>query len=110
MLKTIAATFDAYLAAQEAVRELINDGFMARDVGIVASGHTGGEEGPGKRGAQSTSMPAATGALTGGAVGGAAGLAASLMALSIPGIGPVIAAGPLVAALSGAGPARWPAA
>jgi len=42
-------------------------------------------------------------ALTGGVVGGAAGLAASLMALSIPGIGPIVAAGPLVAMLSGAG-------
>lgn len=46
---------------------------------------------------------AATGAVTGGVVGGAAGLAASLMGLAIPGIGPIIAAGPIVAALSGAG-------
>ena len=35
--------------------------------------------------------------------GGAAGLAASLMGLAIPGIGPIIAAGPIVATLSGAG-------
>jgi len=46
---------------------------------------------------------AATGAVTGGVVGGAAGLAASLMSLTIPGIGPIIAAGPIVAALTGAG-------
>jgi hypothetical protein len=46
---------------------------------------------------------AATGAVTGGVVGGAAGLAASLIGLAIPGIGPIIAAGPIVAALSGAG-------
>src|SRR5206468_9674400 len=46
---------------------------------------------------------AATGAVTGGVVGGAAGLAASLMGLAIPGIGPIIAAGPIVAALTGAG-------
>jgi len=46
---------------------------------------------------------AATGAVTGGVVGGAAGLAASLMGLAIPGIGPIIAAGPIVATLSGAG-------
>ena len=36
-------------------------------------------------------------------MGGAAGLAASFMALSIPGIGPIVAAGPVVAMLSGAG-------
>jgi hypothetical protein len=41
--------------------------------------------------------------VTGGVVGGAAGLAASLMGLAIPGIGPIIAAGPIVATLSGAG-------
>ncbi|MGE5105607.1 MAG: hypothetical protein ACM3NZ_12715 [Betaproteobacteria bacterium] len=46
---------------------------------------------------------AATGAVTGGVVGGAAGLAASLMGLAIPGIGPIIAAGPIVATLTGAG-------
>jgi hypothetical protein len=46
---------------------------------------------------------AATGAVTGGVVGGAAGLAASLMGLAIPGIGPIIAAGPIVSTLTGVG-------
>ena len=46
---------------------------------------------------------AAAGAVTGGVVGGAAGLAASLMGLAIPGIGPIIAAGPIVSLLTGAG-------
>lgn len=50
-----------------------------------------------------TATGAATGAVTGGVVGGAAGLAASLMGLAIPGIGPIIAAGPIVATLTGAG-------
>jgi len=46
---------------------------------------------------------AATGAVTGGVLGGAAGVAVSLMGLAIPGIGPIIAAGPIVAGLTGAG-------
>ena len=46
---------------------------------------------------------AAAGAVTGGVVGGAAGLAASLMGLAIPGVGPIIAAGPIVSLLTGAG-------
>ena len=46
---------------------------------------------------------AAAGAVTGGVVGGAAGLAASLAGLAIPGIGPIIAAGPIVSLLTGAG-------
>ena len=45
----------------------------------------------------------AAGAVTGGVVLGAAGLAASLMGLAIPGIGPIIAAGPIVSLLTGAG-------
>jgi hypothetical protein len=55
------------------------------------------------RGAADDASGAAAGAVTGGVVGGAAGLAASLMGLAIPGIGPIIAAGPIVATLSGAG-------
>jgi hypothetical protein len=43
------------------------------------------------------------GAGVGAAVGGAGGLLIGLGALTVPGIGPVIAAGPLVAALAGAG-------
>ena len=54
------------------------------------------------RGADDASN-AAAGAVTGGVVGGAAGLAASLMGLAIPGIGPIIAAGPIVSLLTGAG-------
>ncbi len=46
---------------------------------------------------------AATGGLAGGIIGGSLGLLAGLGALAIPGVGPFIAAGPLLAALSGAG-------
>jgi hypothetical protein len=45
---------------------------------------------------------AATGAGAGGVVGAALGLMAGLGALAIPGVGPLIAAGPIIAALSGA--------
>src|ERR1700704_6010342 len=44
----------------------------------------------------------ATGAATGGVAGGVFGLLAGLGALAIPGVGPLIAAGPIMAALSGA--------
>ena len=45
---------------------------------------------------------ATTGAATGGATGGVLGLLAGIGALAIPGLGPFIAAGPIMAALSGA--------
>src|SRR4029077_11502518 len=44
-----------------------------------------------------------TGAVAGGTLGGALGLLAGIGALAIPGVGPFIAAGPIMAALAGAG-------
>lgn len=44
-----------------------------------------------------------TGALTGGIIGGTLGLLAGIGALAIPGLGPFIAAGPLMATLAGIG-------
>jgi hypothetical protein len=46
---------------------------------------------------------AAVGAATGGALGGTLGLLVGLGLLVIPGLGPLVAAGPIVAALAGAG-------
>jgi hypothetical protein len=46
---------------------------------------------------------ATAGAATGGAIGGVLGLLAGIGALAIPGLGPFIAAGPIMATLSGAG-------
>ena len=45
---------------------------------------------------------AATGAATGGVAGGVLGLLAGIGSLAIPGVGPLIAAGPILGALSGA--------
>jgi hypothetical protein len=45
----------------------------------------------------------ATGATTGGVVGGTLGLLAGIGALAIPGVGPLIAAGPIMATLAGVG-------
>jgi hypothetical protein len=44
-----------------------------------------------------------TGAVTGGVIGGTLGLLAGVGALAIPGVGPLIAAGPIMATLAGAG-------
>jgi hypothetical protein len=54
---------------------------------------------------KSTKAPEGTtaGATTGGLVGGTLGLLAGIGALAIPGVGPLIAAGPIVAALAGLG-------
>jgi hypothetical protein len=53
---------------------------------------------------QHTKAPegAATGGVTGGVLGGALGWLVGIGALAIPGVGPLIAAGPIMAALGGA--------
>ena len=100
MVKTIVGSFDGYPTARRVARELMDDGYMARDIGIMASNVSGdyrASDGDEKE------THTATCALTGGVIGGAAGLAASLMALTIPGLGPIVAAGPLISMVSGAG-------
>lgn len=54
---------------------------------------------------KSTKAPEGTtaGAATGGVIGGTLGLLAGIGALAIPGVGPLIAAGPIMAALAGIG-------
>jgi hypothetical protein len=54
---------------------------------------------------KSTKAPegAATGVTTGGVIGGTLGLLAGIGVLAIPGVGPLIAAGPIVATLAGLG-------
>jgi hypothetical protein len=46
---------------------------------------------------------ATTGVVAGGVIGGALGLLAHIGVLAIPGLGPLIAAGPIIAALTGIG-------
>ena len=98
--KTVVASFNRLADATAAMRGLREAGFAETDINLVASRATRDTE-PGL--VEDTTSGAATGAIAGGALGGAAGLAASLMGLAIPGIGPILAAGPIAAALAGAG-------
>src|SRR5919107_162446 len=105
MAKTVVGLFDDRAAAQNAVRELTAEGFRGDEVSLVSKRPDGKgveveyvEEDGHK---QVEDM--AKGAGTGAAIGAGAALLLSLTALSIPGIGPVLAAGPLAALIAGAG-------
>src|ERR1051325_8544752 len=63
---------------------------------------TGGKHDFGHVKATKAPEGATTGATAGGVTGGVLGLLAGIGALAIPGVGPFIAAGPIMAALSGA--------
>jgi hypothetical protein len=105
MVKTVVGSFDSFAEASAAARDVRAAGFLADDVNVVANNTqravTDGEHRTVTT--DNAASGAATGVLTGGALGGVAGLAVSLMGLAVPGIGPILAAGPIAAALAGAG-------
>lgn len=87
--------------AERIVDNLQASGFPSNDISVLLPDTTGtGDFGHVK--STKASEGIATGATTGGIAGGAIGLLAGIGALAIPGLGPFIAAGPLMAALSGA--------
>jgi hypothetical protein len=87
--------------AEKIVTDLRGAGFPDGDISVLFPDKKGTRDFAHEKG---TKMPegAATGAATGGAVGGTLGLLAGIGTLAIPGLGPFIAAGPIMAALSGA--------
>lgn len=76
-------------------------GFPSQEISILLP-DTEGKHDIGHVKATKAPEGATTGAATGGVTGGVIGLLAGIGALAIPGVGPLIAAGPIMAALSGA--------
>jgi uncharacterized membrane protein len=104
MVKTIVGSFDSFNEAHRVANDLRAAGFLDSDISIVANNASGEyREDVRVRDTGNDASATAKGAVTGAVVGGGAGLAASLAGLAIPGIGPIIAAGPIVATLAGAG-------
>src|SRR5690242_19132786 len=87
--------------AERAVEGLQSAGFPNSEISILTPDTEGKHD---IAHVKTTKAPegAATGAATGGLTGGVLGLLAGIGALAIPGVGPLIAAGPIMAALSGA--------
>jgi len=87
--------------ASRAVDELKRAGFSRDDISVLFADKRGTKDFAHEK---NTKAPegAATGAGAGGIAGGALGWLAGIGALAIPGVGPFVAAGPVMAALSGA--------
>ncbi|MEK4295226.1 general stress protein [Paenibacillus sp. FSL R5-0914] len=100
MTKKIVGIFDTEQEATRAIEGLHNQGFSNDEISVITRDrdelrHISDDTG--------TKAPegVATGAATGGVLGGVTGLLAGIGALAIPGIGPILAAGPIVATLTG---------
>ena len=87
--------------AEQIVQGLQTSGFPSEEISILLP-DTEGKHDIGHVKASKAPEGATTGAATGGVTGGVIGLLAGIGALAIPGVGPLIAAGPIMAALSGA--------
>jgi uncharacterized protein (TIGR02271 family) len=104
MAKTVVGLMESSAEAQSVMNDLMNVcGCSRSDIGLMARG----EQHAGAPGEEHSSGEVASGAVkgagTGAAVGGILGLVAGAASLAIPGIGPIIAAGPIASALAGAG-------
>ncbi len=99
------AVFGIYFtrdAAEEAVGALIQAHFRKTDISALLPENAGSKDLATEK---NTKAPegATTGAASGAVAGGVLGWLAGIGMLAIPGVGPLIAAGPIVAALAGAG-------
>jgi hypothetical protein len=94
--------FQTRAQAEEGVDTLVSNGFRAEDISVLMADNVGTKDFAHEK---NTKAPegTTTGAVAGGIAGGTVGLLAGLGALAIPGIGPLLAAGPIVAALAGVG-------
>jgi hypothetical protein len=101
MSKAVFCIATSEFQAESIVNELKVAGFSDNDISVLFPDKTGTKDFAHEH---HTKAPegAAAGAGTGGVLGGALGWLAGIGALAIPGAGPFVAAGPIMAALSGA--------
>ncbi|HLO77780.1 MAG TPA: YsnF/AvaK domain-containing protein [Magnetospirillum sp.] len=108
MAKTVVGLFRSQEEARSVVEDLIQAGCRREDLSLVAKNERdlseAGEEEVGEKEERGTKAGegAATGAGIGAVLGGIGGILVGLGVLAIPGVGPIIAAGPVAATLAGA--------
>ena len=101
MSTSVFGIYENQPAVERAVGLLQERGFRATDVSVLWPQNIGSKD-LGHELASKAPEGATAGAGTGAVIGGTLGWLAGIGALAIPGIGPLIAAGPIVAALAGA--------
>jgi hypothetical protein len=100
--KSVFGIYASADRAERAVNALIDDGFPSQDVSVLMPDQRSTREFAHHK---DTKAPegATAGATAGGVVGGTLGVLIGLGALAVPGVGPLLAAGPIVAGLAGLG-------
>jgi len=91
----VVGLFSNYKDANDAVSELMNNGYSKNDLDLVGKKESFNMDNNGENMGEDT----VAGATAGAVIGGIAGLVAGVAALTIPGVGPIITLGTLTAAL-----------
>ena len=105
----VLGIYSTRVAVANAADSLVNAGFPFSDISVLLPESLGGPEDMGTERTMGTEKAtkapegAAVGVATGGVIGGTLGLLAGVGILVIPGLGPFIAAGPIMAGLAGLG-------
>ena len=101
MAKAVFGIASTYVQAETIVEALKAEGFANTDISVLFPDQQGTRDFAHEK---NTKAPegAVAGAGSGGVVGGVLGWLAGIGSLAIPGVGPFVAAGPLMAALGGA--------
>src|ERR1700693_6181762 len=94
--------YGTHEAVDRGADTLVRSGFASSDISVLMPENLGSKE-IGTEKATKAPEGAAAGASTGAVLGGVLGLLAGIGALAIPGVGPLIAAGPIIAGLAGLG-------
>lgn len=94
--------YPTYASVEAAVEALKMDGFRNTDISVLFPENVGTKDFAHEKGTKAPEGATAGGG-TGAVIGGTLGWLAGIGAIAIPGVGPFIAAGPIVAALAGAG-------
>jgi hypothetical protein len=98
----VLGVYTNYAKVENAVDVLKEAGFRNTDISVLFPDKAGSKDFARDKGTRAPEG-AAVGAGTGAVLGGALGWLVGIGALAIPGLGPVIAAGPIMAALAGVG-------
>ena len=99
---TVIALFESRIAAERAVTALADAGFLRESVSVI-TGNPNAPTGDVPNIGPQEQIGTGTDAGSGAAIGGLAGFIGGIVALAIPGIGPILAVGPLAAGIMGAG-------
>lgn len=100
--KAVFGIYNTRTEVEDAIDRLRAAGFRATDISVLLPENLGNKD-MGVSGATKAPEGATAGGISGATIGGVLGWLAGIGSLAIPGVGPLIAAGPIVGALAGLG-------